>query len=118
MGEPRKTEASQGHAPPPTCSENKYYIIFIDDYSCFIWIYFMHKKSKHFQIYKIFLPWFKFSLVSPLKFFISTQLVINEYFSNEFHYMVLDQGILSSTSARFLTLLIFCHLNIIFCHLV
>ena len=41
--------------PSPTCSHSRclYYVSFIDDYSRYVWIYFMHQKYDVFAIFKM-----------------------------------------------------------------
>jgi len=35
-----------GPAQPPTINGNRYYITFIDDYTRFMWVYFLKEKSE------------------------------------------------------------------------
>ena len=41
-----------GKSPTPSHSRKEYYVSFIDDYSRYVWIYFMHEKSEVFTIFK------------------------------------------------------------------
>ena len=41
-----------GPIKPPSNSKKRYFISFIDDYSCKVWIYFLAEKSEAFIIFK------------------------------------------------------------------
>jgi hypothetical protein len=40
--------------PHPSISKERYVLIFVDDFSCFTWIFFLRKKSEVFQHLKYF----------------------------------------------------------------
>ena len=44
-----------GVAPIVSHSQYKYFVTFIDDYSRFTWVYFLHAKSEVFDVFKKFL---------------------------------------------------------------
>jgi hypothetical protein len=43
-----------GPFPPPSISKERYILIFIDDYSCYTWVYFLKQKSEFFEHLKDF----------------------------------------------------------------
>ncbi|KAH9667053.1 hypothetical protein KPL70_020885 [Citrus sinensis] len=43
-----------GMTPVTSHANYKYFVTFIDDYSCFTWIYFLHSKDEGFSVFKLF----------------------------------------------------------------
>jgi len=43
-----------GPINPPSCGNNKYFLLFIDDYSIMTWVYFLKQKSETFVAFKNF----------------------------------------------------------------
>jgi hypothetical protein len=43
-----------GPFPHPSINKVRFFLIFVDDFSCFTWIYFLRKKSEVFQHLKDF----------------------------------------------------------------
>jgi hypothetical protein len=43
-----------GHFPHPSIIKERFLLIFVDDFSCFTWIYFLRQKSEVFQHLKDF----------------------------------------------------------------
>lgn len=48
-------------------SDDKYFVTFIDDYSRFTWVYFLHSKSEVSKVFKIFFAYIENQLSSCIK---------------------------------------------------
>jgi hypothetical protein len=69
---------------------NKYYVIFVDDHSCYIWIYFIKRQSELLPIYKSFARMVHTQFFALIKIF-DMILVVNIYlilFDNYWHQRV------------------------------
>ena len=56
-----------GIAPVVSHSHFKYFVTFIDDYSCFTWICFLRSKSKVFSIFQVFLAYVENQFSTSIK---------------------------------------------------
>ena len=63
----------QGIAPNLSHAHYKYYATFIDDYSQFTWIYFLHSKADVFNVFKIFLSYVENQFSKCIKILCSDQ---------------------------------------------
>ena len=79
--------------PVPFVSKDghRYYVIFINDYSRYTWIYFMHSRSKFFRFMLLSLPWY--ALSSPLPS-AHSDLIQGEYLSHAFRDLLATHGTL------------------------
>ena len=69
-------------APIVSHAHYKYFVHFIDDFSCFTWVYFLQAKAKVFSIFKRFLVLIKTQFSANIKVLRSDSG--GEYMSNEF----------------------------------
>ena len=74
----------------------EYFIIFIDDYSMYGYIYLLHRKSETFEKFKEFRAEVKKQLDKNIKSLWSDRG--GEYLSSDFDNYLLDNGILSQLS--------------------
>jgi hypothetical protein len=58
-----------GPFPHPSINKVRFFLIFVDDFSRFTWIYFLRKKSEVFNTSKISNPWLRLSLERKSKYF-------------------------------------------------
>ena len=88
-----------GIAPAPSHSHVKYFVTFIDDYSRFTWIYFLHAKSEVFATFKIFLAYVENHFSTSIKTLCTDSG--GEYVSNEFQTFLQNKGIISQKSCPY-----------------
>jgi hypothetical protein len=65
-----------GPAPVPTEGGSRYFVIFLDDYSRYTWIYLLQHRSEliSLKFIKIFTKWYKPNFLVPSKFFVQIML--------------------------------------------
>jgi hypothetical protein len=80
-----------GPIPTPSHSQNRYFILFIDDYSRMTWVYFMRQKLEVFSIFKKF----KCLVEKQSGYFIKVLRSDRgkEYTSNQFYKFCEDEGV-------------------------
>jgi len=67
-------------APITSHANYKYFVTFIDDYSRFTWIYFLHSKDEVFPVFKIFHVHIQTQFQPKSKSFILTMRVVVTHF--------------------------------------
>ena len=75
----------------PSLAGTKYILTFIDDFSIFIWVYFLKNKSQVFEIFKEFRELEDKQCGQPIKCLISNNG--GEYVSCQFEEYILQNGI-------------------------
>jgi hypothetical protein len=85
-----------GPAPFVSKGDHKYYIIFIDEFSHHIWIYFMKHCSEALSIYKNFSAMIRSHFGTPIRVFRLDST--GEYLSNALHQVLAKQGTLAQFS--------------------
>eukprot|EP00268_Persea_americana_P059265 TRINITY_DN7252_c0_g2_i3.p1 TRINITY_DN7252_c0_g2~~TRINITY_DN7252_c0_g2_i3.p1 ORF type:complete len:904 (-),score=94.40 TRINITY_DN7252_c0_g2_i3:300-3011(-) len=88
-----------GIAPVISHSHYKYFVTFIDDYSRFTWIYFLHAKSDVFSVFKVFLSYVENQFSTTIKILRSDSG--GEYVSKEFQTFLQSKGIISQRSCPY-----------------
>ena len=80
-------------APSPitTQSGSRYFVIFMDDFSLYTWIYLFKNRSKLYQIYRDFTKMIETQFYKPIKVFRSDNA--QEYKAHEFIYILHQFGI-------------------------
>jgi transposase InsO family protein len=71
-------------------------VTFIDDYSCFTWIYFLRTKAEVFTAFQTFLAYIETQFSTCIKVFRSDNG--DEYISHEFQALLQHKGIISQRS--------------------
>jgi hypothetical protein len=84
--------------PTPFVSKggHKYYIIFIYDFSCHTWIYFMKQRSEPLSIYKIFSTMIRTHFDTCVRVFHTDS--VGEYLFDALHQVLAEQGTLAQFS--------------------
>ena len=88
-----------GISPIICHSEHKYFVIFIDDFSRYMWIYFLHSKSEVFDAFKKFLAFIENLFSENIK-------ILRPYsgggcVSHDFQEFLHDRGIISRRSCPY-----------------
>jgi transposase InsO family protein len=80
-----------GPFPHPSISKERYVLIFVDDFSCFTWIFFLGQKSKVFQHLKDFKALFETQSGKKIKVLRTDNG--GEYVNHEIHNIFHEVGI-------------------------
>ena len=88
-----------GIAPHLSHAHYKYFVTFIDDYSRFTWVYFLHSKSEVFHVFKMFLAYVENQFSTCIKILRSDSG--GEYVSTEFQNFLQQKGIISQKSCPY-----------------
>jgi ABC-type long-subunit fatty acid transport system fused permease/ATPase subunit len=86
--------------PTPFVSKGgyKYYIIFIDDFSRYTWIYFIKHHSEALSIYKNFSAMIRTYFDTSIRVFHVNS--VGEYLSDTLHQVLVEQGTLTQFSCH------------------
>jgi len=90
-----------GIAPVISHEHYKYFVIFIDDFTRFTWVYFFRSKSEVFSLFKAFLSLIETQFSAKIIIFQSDSG--GEYMSNEIQFFLQSHGIISQCSCLFTT---------------
>ena len=85
-----------GMAPITSHANYKYFVTFIDDYSRFTWIYFLHSKNEVFSVFKIFYAYVQTQFSTKIKILRSDNG--GEYTSHLFQDFLQNHGIIHQRS--------------------
>ena len=85
-----------GIAPIVSYAHYKYFVTFIDDFSCFTWVYFLWAKAEVFSVFKQFLALIETQFSTSIKVLCSD--FGREYMSNEFQDFLQSKWIISQCS--------------------
>lgn len=85
-----------GITPVISHAHYEYFVIFIDDYSRFTWIYFFRSKSDVFSVFKTFVAYIETQFSTVIKVLRSDSG--GEYMSHALHAFLNEKGILSQRS--------------------
>jgi transposase InsO family protein len=82
-----------GIAPANSHEHYKYFVIFIDDFTRFTWVYFFRSKSEIFPMFKALLSLVETQFSAKIQILQSNSG--GEYMSNEFQFFLKSHGIIS-----------------------
>ena len=85
-----------GPSPIATQGGSRYFVIFMDDFSRYTWIYFFKNRSKLSQIYRDFTKMIETQFSKPIKVFRSDNA--QEYKAHEFTYILHQSGTIPHSS--------------------
>jgi transposase InsO family protein len=88
-----------GLTPIISHAHYKYFVIFIDDYSRFTWVYFLRFKFEVFFVFKSFFAYIETQFSTGIKVLRSNSG--GEYMSHEFHDFLQQKGIVSHRSCPY-----------------
>ena len=88
-----------GITPVSSHAKYKYFVTFIDNYSRFTWIYFLHTKDEVFPVFQKFLAFIETQFSSCIKVLRSDNG--GEYTSHEFQNFLQHKGIISQRSCPY-----------------
>jgi len=80
-----------GPFPMLSLGSSQYFLIIVDDYSCYIWVHFLKKKSEAFENFKQFKTMIKLQMKSRIQTIRSDRG--GEFLSTEFNKLYKDAGI-------------------------
>ena len=86
----------QGPSPISTPGGSRYFVIFVDDFSRYTWIYLFKNRYELYQIYRDFTKMIKTRFSKPIKVFISDNA--QEYKAHEFTSILHQFGIVPHSS--------------------
>jgi transposase InsO family protein len=79
-----------------TVGRSKYYVIFVDDFSRYTWIYLMHNRSELAKIYLTFIQMISTQFSTIIKVFRTDNVI--EYRDSQFFDLIHTQGIITQRS--------------------
>ena len=85
-----------GPSPIPTQGGSRYFVIFVDDFSRYTWIYLFKNRSKLSQICRDFTKMIETQFSKPIKVFRSDNA--QEYKAHEFTYILHQSGTIPHSS--------------------
>lgn len=88
-----------GITPVISHAQYKYFVTFIDDYSRFTWIYFLHSKADVFTVFQTFVTYIETQFSTCIKALRSDNG--GEYMSHEFQAFLHNKGIVSQRSCPY-----------------
>jgi len=83
-----------GMSPVLSHAQYRYFVTFIDDYSRFTWVYFLHSKADVFSIFQTFVALVETQFFTKIKILRSDSR--GEYMSRDFQSFLQQKGILST----------------------
>lgn len=89
----------QGVSPVVSHAHYKYFVTFIDDYSCFTWVYFLRSKADVFSMFQTFVALIETQFSICIKVLRSDSG--GEYMSHNFQNYLQQKGILSQRSCPY-----------------
>lgn len=86
-------------SPLPSYQDYKYYISFINDFSCFTWVYPLKQKSEIFHLFMHFMTYVERYFNRPIKILHSE--AGGEYMSHKFQHYLQKSGIIHQLSSSY-----------------